>query len=124
YQSTDHGATWAEVAAPPGASATLELLGCSSAGCDLGGFYRVGWAVRAPRPEPAPKPAPPAPEVRRTKPMELVCRPAGAAASRVLKRGERSPEDLGLGGTTRLPVAGDSGTVTYLRAPFIRGILN
>jgi hypothetical protein len=124
YQSTDHGASWAEVAAPPGANATLELLGCSSAGCDLGGFYRVGWAVRAPRPEPAPKPAAPAPDVRRTKPMELACRPAGAASSRVLKRSERSPEDLGLGGVTRLPVSPESGNINYVRGPFVRGILN
>jgi hypothetical protein len=124
YQSTDHGATWSEVAAPPGAASTLELLGCSSAGCDLGGFYRVGWAVRPPRPEPPPPPAPPAPDVRRSKPLELACRPSGPAASRLLKRTERSPEDLGLGGVTRLPVPDASGHVTYLRTPTVRGIVS
>ncbi len=124
YQSTDHGASWAEVAAPPGASSTLELLGCSSAGCDLGGFYRVGWAVRAPHAEPSPPPATPAPDVRRTKSFELTCRPAGAATSKLLKRSERSPEDFGLGGAMRLPNPGDSGTIAYVRTPMSRGILS
>jgi hypothetical protein len=42
----------------------------------------------------------------------------------VLKRSERSPEDLGLGGAMRLPAPNDSGTVAYVRTPMPRGILS
>ena len=123
YQSTDHGASWAEVAAPPSGSASGDLRACSSAGCDLGGFYRVGWAVRPPRIEAVPTPARPAPEVRRTRPVELSCRPAGAAQSRVLPRTGNSPDDLGLG-FNRLPVAGDRNEIGFIRNAMARGIVH
>ena len=121
YQSTDHGGTWVEVAGPPSGSASGDLRACSSAGCDLGGFYRVGWAVRPPRLEAAAAPAKPAPEVRRTRPVELACRPAGPAQSKVLARTANSPDDLGLG-NNRLPVAGERSEISFVRNVLPRGI--
>lgn len=123
YQSTDHGATWSEVAGPPSGASAGDLRGCSSAGCDLGGFYRVGWAVRPPHAEAPPVPARPAPDVRRARPIELSCRPAGPAQTKTLRRTDNSPDDLGLG-ATRLPVAGDRSEIAFLRVTVPRMIVN
>jgi hypothetical protein len=122
YQSTDHGATFAEVAGPPsGLVDAGEVHGCSSAGCDLGGFYRIGWAAPPPRAEATVRPAKPAPEVRRTRPVELACRPSGSVELKVLARTASSPDDLGLG-NARLPVAADGTDIGMLRTPVARGI--
>jgi hypothetical protein len=123
YQSTDHGASFVEVAGPPSGAAASDLRSCSSAGCDLGGFYRVGWAARAPRVEPPLGPAKLAPDVRRTRPVELACRPAGAAQAKVLSRTNASPEDLGLG-NVRLAVAGDRSEIQFVRNVVPRGIVH
>ncbi|MBX3186789.1 MAG: hypothetical protein KF819_07225 [Labilithrix sp.] len=123
YQSIDHGASWVEVAAPPSGAAAGDLRGCSTAGCDLGGFYRVGWAARPPRPEAPQTPARPAPAIRRTRPVELSCRPAGPAQSKALPRTNNSPDDLGLG-MNKLQVAGDRDELAFVRAPIARGIVN
>jgi hypothetical protein len=124
YQSSDHGATWVEVAGPPSGAGAVEMRSCTTAGCDLGAFYRVGWQVRAPRIDPAPTTAAPAAEVRRTRGLELSCRPIGVApATKILPRTGSSPEDLGLG-ASRLPVAGESSTYGYLRTPLPRTIVN
>jgi hypothetical protein len=123
YQSLDHGVSWTEVAAPPSGASALELRSCSAAGCDLGGFYRVGWAPRAPRVEPAQAPVRAASEVRRTKAVEVTCRPSGPAQGKALGRTDRSPDDLGLG-MNRLAVSNDSGDLTYLRVPTPKGIQN
>lgn len=95
YQTSDHGATWSEIAPPPGGVTQIE--GCTTAGCDLGAFYRVGWPSRPPRPEAARAFAPPVPEVRAEPPLALTCRPLGPVALKALKRTDASPEDLGLG---------------------------
>ena len=123
FQSTDHGASWAEVAAPPSGAASGDLRACSTAGCDLGGFYRVGWAVRPPRVEAPPTPARPAPEVRRTRPVELSCRPAFAAQAKILPRTGSSPDDLGLG-HNRLPVAGERNEIGFIRNTVPRTIVH
>lgn len=121
YQSTDHGASWVEVAAPPSGAAASEVGSCSTAGCDLGGFYRIGWAMRPPRVEAPLAAAKLAPEIRRTRPIELSCRPAGAAHTKVLSRTSNSPEDLGLG-DTRLAVAGERNELQLIRNAVPRGI--
>lgn len=123
FQSTDHGASWVEVATPPSGVAASDMRACSSAGCDLGGFYRVGWAERPPRAEVAPAQAPRAAEVRRTPAVELSCRVAGPAQVKVLPRTQNSPEDLGLG-ESRLPVAGDRGDVSFVRSAIARSIVH
>lgn len=123
YQSGDHGASWVEVAGPPGGGVSGELRGCTTAGCDLGGFYRVGWAVRPPRAEAAPTPTRPAPEVRRTKAIELSCRPSGSVQTKLLRRTENSPDDLGLG-AARLPVAGERTEIAFVRSSIPRAIVN
>jgi len=123
YQSTDHGGTWAEVAGPPSGASAGELRGCSTAGCDLGGFYRIGWAARPPRAEAPLVPAKLAPAVRRTRSAEMSCRPTGPAQSKVLTRSNNSPEDLGLG-SSRLPIAGDRTDVSFIRNVVARGIVN
>jgi hypothetical protein len=123
YQSSDHGATWVEVAGPPSGAGAVDLRSCTNAGCDLGAFYRVGWAVRPPRVEQAPKPAASPPEVRRTRALELACKPNGAASSKMLPRTESSPDDLGLG-AARLPVVNEKSEWAYVRNAIPRGILN
>lgn len=123
YQSTDHGGTWTEVAGPPSGAAAGDLRACTTAGCDLGGFYRIGWAVRPPRVEAPLTPAKLAPAVRRTRAAEMSCRPAGPAQVKVLPRTGSSPEDLGLG-NARLPVAGDRTEISFLRNTVARTIVN
>ncbi len=123
YQSTDHGATWVEVAGPPSGASAGDLRGCSTAGCDLGGFYRIGWAVRPPRIEAPPVAAKLAAEVRRTRPIELSCRPAGAVQAKTLPRTGNSPEDLGLG-VNRLPVAGERNELGFIRNTLPRTIVH
>ena len=123
YQSADHGGTWTEVAGPPSGASAGDMRACSTAGCDLGGFYRIGWTVRAPRVEIAPVAAKLAPDVRRTRPVELSCRPAGPAQSKVLARTANSPDDLGLG-NNRLPVAGERNEVGFIRNTIPRTIVH
>jgi hypothetical protein len=122
YQSFDHGVSWSEVAVPPSGEA-LELASCTTAGCDLGAFYRVGWAQRQPLPETPKVATPPAPEVGRTRSLELSCRPQGAVVNKLLPRTSDSPEDLGLG-ASRLPIASESSNWAYIRNPSERSILN
>lgn len=121
YQSEDHGATWYEVAPPPSGVEALDFLGCSTAGCDLGAFYRVGWLARPPAAAPKTETAPAAPEVRRTRGLELSCRPAGAAVTKLSPRTHESPEDLGFG-AVKVPVAGEKNDWAFVRAPLTRQI--
>jgi len=123
YQSNDHGASWTEVTAPPSGAEALDLVSCTSAGCDLGSFYRVGWALRAPRVESPTQPAAAAPEVRRVRGLELACRPQGVIVSKVLTRTVDSPEDLGLG-MARLAVANEKSDWTFVRNTIARGIVS
>lgn len=123
YQSSDHGASWVEVATPPSGIEAVDLVSCTNAGCDLGAFYRVGWAVRPPRIDPPKTPAPPAPEVRRVRGLELSCRPQGAVVSKALARTGDSPEDLGLG-AARLPVASEKNDWGYVRNVVARSIVS
>lgn len=123
YQSSDHGATWSEVAAPPSGAGAVEMRACTTAGCDLGAFYRVGWTMRPPRIDPPPTLAPAAPELRRARALELTCRPTGSATTKILPRTNASPEDLGLG-ASRLPVTSDNGQYAYLRNVLARQIVN
>lgn len=123
YQSTDHGGSWAEVAGPPSSAASADLRGCSTAGCDVGGFYRIGWAARPPHAEAPQTTAKLVPEVRRTRPVEVTCRALAPAAAKVLTRTANSPDDLGLG-NNRLPVAGDGSEFAFIRNAVPRGIVN
>ena len=123
FQTSDHGGTWTEVAGPPSGGAAGNLRACSTAGCDLGGFYRIGWAARPPRAETPQAPAKLAPEVRRTHPVEMTCRALAPAIAKVLPRTTNSPDDLGLG-MSRLPVAGDRSEIAFLRTTIARTIVN
>ncbi|HVH41839.1 MAG TPA: hypothetical protein VM925_05830 [Labilithrix sp.] len=123
YQSSDHGASWIEVAAPPSGAEAIDLVSCTSAGCDLGAFYRVGWSARPPVPEPERSRAPAAPAIRRVRGLELACRAQGGVVSKVLARTNDSPDDLGLG-VNRLPVASDRNEWSYVRNTVPRGIVS
>jgi hypothetical protein len=114
YQSSDHGATWNEVAGPPSGVETSDLVSCTSAGCDLGVFYRIGWSTRPPHVEPPRTPAPSAPSIKRTRGTELACRPSGSIATKAVPRSESSPEDLGLG-ASRLTIANERTEWSYVR---------
>lgn len=122
YQTSDHGASWVEVERPPTGAAATGAHACTSAGCDLGAFYRVGWVPRAPRPETVRGQAKAAPDVRRVRAPELTCRPAGGAQMKAVARTSFSPEDLGLG-ATKLPLTADN-QESLLRAVLPRGILH
>lgn len=119
YQSTDHGVSWIEVEAPPTETPPFETVRCSSAGCDLGAFYRFGWPTRAPMTTAASTVSAPAPLVRVERGLELSCRPRGGVASKALPRTASSPEDLGLG-ATRLPVPGERSEWAYVRNAVVR----
>lgn len=123
YQSTDHGASWIEVATPPSGIESGDLVSCTTAGCDLGAFYRVGWATRPPRVDPPRTAAPSAPEVRRTRGLELSCRPQGVVTMKSIPRTESSPEDLGLG-ASRLQVANEKVDWGFVRNPVARTIMS
>jgi hypothetical protein len=123
YQSTDHGAAWTEVAGPPAGASAGDMRACSTVGCDLGGFYRIGWNVRPPRALAPLVPAKLAPEVRRTRSVEMSCRPAGAVQTRLLPRTTNSPDDLGLG-NNRLPVVGERTEISFVRNTLVRSIVN
>ncbi|MCW5817100.1 MAG: hypothetical protein KIT84_39255 [Labilithrix sp.] len=114
YQTSDHGMTWTEVAAPPSGAESIDLLTCTTVGCDLGAFYRIGWSARPPRPVTPAVPAPPAPAVRRVRGLELSCRSSGAVVSKLSPRTEMSPEDLGLG-AARVPAPDEKHDWMYVR---------
>lgn len=122
FQTTDHGASWVEVAGPPGATG-MELRGCTTAGCDLGAFYRVGWAARPPRPEPEPTKAAVPPDVRRAPRLELSCRPQGAASSRGINTTSGDGADLGLG-ASRVAVVPDGSDWAMIRNVVARTIVS
>lgn len=121
YQSIDHGASWVEVAAPPSGIEAADLASCTTAGCDLGAFYRVGWHAQPPRADGARVSAPAAPEVRRTRGLELSCRPQGAVAAKAVPRSNDSPDDLGLG-AVRLSVANEKSDWSFVRFAIPRAI--
>lgn len=122
FQTNDHGGTWTEVATPPTGMEPLEMLACSSVGCDFGAFYRLGWQMRPPNVEPKMTPSPPVPSVRRVRGVELSCRPSGPVAQKVLPRTDTSPEDLGLG-AVRVPTQSEKNDWLYLRTPSARTIV-
>lgn len=122
YQSNDHGASWSEVATPSTGNEGIDLIGCTTAGCDLGVYFRVGWSFHPPHAEPPAVSVPVPAEIRRVRGLELSCRPAGEVVSKVLPRTGDSPEDLGLG-MARLPVAKES-TWAYVRNAIPRGMVS
>jgi hypothetical protein len=123
WQTLDRGATWAEVAAPPAArpGGWIDSHACSSVGCDLGQWYRIGWTPTAPTPQVPPVSAPPAPRVEQSPVPSLACRVAGDGRRAALASDEHSPEDLGLG-ASKLRVADPKGLTDFLRLPFARRI--
>lgn len=120
FQTSDHGGTWVEVAGPPGAMG-IELRSCTTAGCDLGAFYRVGWNARPPRPEADVVHAAAAPSVKRAPKLELSCRPQGAAVAKGIASTTGDGQDLGLG-ATRMPVVPDGSDYSLVRSPLSRMI--
>ncbi len=121
FQTTDHGASWTEIANPP-TGMTTGMHACTSAGCDLGAFYRVGWAPRPPKVTSARTKAKPAPDVRRVRAPELSCRVTAPATTKTAARTSLSPEDLGLG-AVRLPVTPET-TESFVRTPVARALLH
>jgi hypothetical protein len=124
WQTLDRGATWSEVAGPPAArpGAWIDPHACSLVGCDLGQWYRIGWVPTPPTIQPAATTAPPAPRVERAPVPALVCRPAGDAKSAQAVRGDRSPDDLGLG-ASKVAVSDGKGVLDFVRVAFPRRIL-
>jgi hypothetical protein len=111
WQTTDRGLSWVEVE-PPASGAEVRF--CSSLGCDLGRWYRVGWQPRSPSPPRANEPPAPPPLLSPPQLPRLSCRATATARAAALTRTSESPDDLGLG-LARIPATG-SGSTTYLRA--------
>jgi len=124
WQTLDRGATWSEVAGPPAGKpgGWLDAHACSLVGCDLGQWYRLGWASTPPVPLPPPTTAPPAPRIAQTPAPALICSTAGDVKRASVARGERSPDDLGLG-LSRLAVSDAKGLSDFLRLAFARRIV-
>ncbi len=123
WQTSDRGFTWSEVAAPtafhPGA--WLDPHACSVVGCDLGQWYRIGWAATAPVVLPATTSAQPPPLVARAAVPTLTCKATSDAKRAASNRGERSPEDFGLG-AVRVAVSDAAGRTEFVRLPFGRRV--
>jgi hypothetical protein len=126
WQTLDRGATWAEVAAPPASRPNqwIDPRACGMVGCDLGQWYRIGWAATAPAPQPPPVTAPAAPHLERSPMPTLACKAGGDAKKSAAARGEHSPDDLGLGATKVGFSSGKAGSWEYLRVPFPRRIID
>jgi hypothetical protein len=124
WQTLDRGATWSEVAAPPAAKpgGWIDPHACSLVGCDLGAWYRVGWASTPPETQPPATVAPAAPRIEQSPAPILACRPTGDAKRVAVSRGERSPDDLGLG-ASHVAVADASGRTDFVRLVFPRRIV-
>ena len=107
---------------PPRPGGWLDPHACSLVGCDLGQWYRVGWASTPPVPQAPSTTAPPAPRIEQAPAPTLTCRPPATCARASTARGERSPDDLGLG-ASRLAVSDASGLIDFLRLVFPRRIV-
>jgi hypothetical protein len=81
WQTTDWGKSWAAAAPPPSASArsSMQPRRCSAVGCDLDGWYRIGYPEPDDRSPRSWKTAPAAATVDGSERAELVCRPSGVA---------------------------------------------
>lgn len=112
WQSTDFGANWAEVAAPPIAKAStrVDLRSCSPIGCDLGAWLRFGWEPTAPVAVTPASPPAQAPLPERAPLPLLTCVASGETRRASVPPSGFSPDDLGLG-AARIPVAQDEGVV-------------
>jgi hypothetical protein len=115
WQSIDHGASWVEVLAPTvGRTQWLvNPLACSAVGCDLNAWYRLGWTATPPAAQPPLVTVAGPPRVARPPLPELLCKLAGEGHAASLPRGDRSPEDFGLG-AMRLPVSDSENLVRTL----------
>jgi hypothetical protein len=124
WQTLDRGATWSEVAGPPGArpSGWIDPHACSTVGCDLGQWYRLGWAPTTPSLSDAPLTAPPAPRIQQPAVPGMVCAPVGDAKRASVAGDEHSPDDLGLG-ARKVAVADAKGLSDFLRLAFPRRIV-
>ncbi len=132
WQTVDRGSTWVEVAPPlvtradpkaarPGRFVDTRL--CSAVGCDLGAWYRVGWAADPPAGGPPPALAEGAPHLGAARLPSLTCAVKGDARVASALHTERSPDDLALG-AARLPVADDNSGEELVRIFHGRGVNN
>ncbi len=125
WQSLDRGVSWAEVQGPVGArgDSTYVVRSCTSAGCDLGDWYRIGWASTPPAAILDPEPAGSAPVVGGVPAPKLACKPIAPVKRTSLPRGEKSPEDIGLG-LNHLAVGDEKGTIGYIRTLYSRIVVS
>jgi len=124
WQTLDRGATWSEVAAPPAVKpgAWVDPHACSLVGCDLGQWYRVGWAATQPATQPPATTAPPAPRIEQSQAPKIACRATGDVKRVSTARDDRSPDDVGLG-ASRLAVSDPKGRTDFLRLVFPRRVV-
>jgi hypothetical protein len=123
WQTVDRGSTWSEVAAPSAAKPNgwIDPHACSLVGCDLAQWYRIGWAATPPVAMPPPTVAPPAPRLDRVPVPVMTCRAQREVRRAAVSRGDRSPDDLGLG-AIKVAVSTPNGRLDFLRLPFGRRV--
>lgn len=121
WQSTDRGASWIEVAAPPLWDANRAPADCSDVGCVVGSWGRIGWPLEPPRTTPKPATAPmPA---RLAKPVVPAIECQGTGDSKSLIAPALDPNgtnEAGFG--ARLFVRRRGETTQYFRANYGLGV--
>lgn len=125
WQTLDRGSSWTEVAAPLSTESDRfsEPRMCSAVGCDLGGWYRIGWVPTAPHVEARPTVAASAPILSAGTLPQIICKVTGDVRSTSAVRGPVSPEDLGLG-ASRIASNTDNTSYEFVRTLFARVPLN
>ena len=126
FQTLDRGRTWAEIAAPPGPGiAAFEPRGCSSLGCDLGSWLRIGWNPSAPAPRLDLARVPRAASLPSPPLLELSCLPTGQTETRsvVTTTAFENLSDLGLG-AVRFPPRVDDEFSQFEARAFPRSPVN
>lgn len=120
FQTTDRGASFAEVAAPPGRDRAPTLGACGTVGCELAPYARLGWPSEAPvllgasRVARAPGLLTPAAAPR------LTCAPAGDRRVQAVVRPDGTLEEPHLG-VERVVPQGASSEVRFLHGRDVFG---
>jgi hypothetical protein len=130
FQTTDHGRSWVEVAAPaPLLGRSFQQHGCTLVGCDLGAWLRLGWEAPPPSPTPPPAIAAPPPALPTLDLRTMACRPGAEVRQAAAPLTPASSMDHGLGARV-VPVTGDllpgrgEQAVSYVRQVFSRALIN
>lgn len=121
WQSTDRGASWIEVAAPPFLDAYRDPADCSDVGCVVGIWGRIGWPVEPPREQEKPATAPMPTRTARPAVPVMECQGTGDSKSAIAPALDpNGTTEVGFG--ARLFVRRRGETTQYFRANYGFGV--